>query len=488
MFNFPERAEFIEDNLSALTRLSKEEIVNRKAEYKEKLLKRAKSLVKKAAKQNDYMKEQTENKALLGAIAFYLDEKRKARFYTKDTYNDDPRRRPKVYDKNKLEDILAKETPRYAIVEINGIASALKRRRKKPFHFMQGLVVRAASVFRFGTLQEKRIFKFGEDRVYYDVKIKAKSPLNITLEKLFEEHGMKLIDFKDGKVIKTPEFEGYKSGDEHNPIKLSKALYLIPGLKEKTRLFLKGEQDPIYWMRTKETDQHGYAIYSLIPAIMQAFETDYTRHDLMMVVSRNIDDIATMSTDRGWRSCMAYDGGYFDNALMAIKRGSLVAYLAKKDDFELKEPMSRSIIHPFQADILNNEEAGIKPTKAYSIINEGFKVADDFGSTKKQILGGLGKMLFGALLYPFNRAVYEATNLIGVSKQNNKRQSLLYASKTTYGMNGKVLECAGETWSKQLAQHHPVVKLAEEEVPNLRAKSFLYTDGAGFINGKNLKL
>lgn len=67
------------------------------------------------------------------------------------------------------------------------------------------------------------------------------------------------------------------------------------------------------------------------------------------VISRHPYDIAGMSTDRGWTSCMNLRGGRYSERYVPvdIKKGSLIAYATKEDDPDLKNPVCRVMIKPF---------------------------------------------------------------------------------------------------------------------------------------------
>jgi len=98
-------------------------------------------------------------------------------------------------------------------------------------------------------------------------------------------------------------------------------------------------------------------------AVLSAFENDPNRSDLgrtasqfpssdlQVVVSRHPHDIASMSTDRGWESCMNMRGGCNSHYLSRdVHEGTHVAFLTKKGDDTAEEPMARIAIKPFYGD------------------------------------------------------------------------------------------------------------------------------------------
>jgi ribose 5-phosphate isomerase RpiB len=73
------------------------------------------------------------------------------------------------------------------------------------------------------------------------------------------------------------------------------------------------------------------------------------KNKFKVVISRHPYDIAGMSTDRGWTSCMNLnDGMYKEKVKEDIKEGTLVAYLIKDDDTNITKPISRVLIKPLK--------------------------------------------------------------------------------------------------------------------------------------------
>lgn len=89
------------------------------------------------------------------------------------------------------------------------------------------------------------------------------------------------------------------------------------------------------------------------PELKKQFDNDPTRKliknkNYYAIISRHPYDIAGMSTDRGWTSCMDLDDGInkqhiFDD----IKEGTLIAYFVREDDKNINNPIGRVLIKPF---------------------------------------------------------------------------------------------------------------------------------------------
>jgi len=87
------------------------------------------------------------------------------------------------------------------------------------------------------------------------------------------------------------------------------------------------------------------SLYSMRPSLKN--------NNLSVVISRKAEDIAGMSTDRRWTSCMRLpgygdeNGGLYNDILYYdVKLGTLVAYLIKKDDRNIENPLARIAIKP----------------------------------------------------------------------------------------------------------------------------------------------
>lgn len=67
--------------------------------------------------------------------------------------------------------------------------------------------------------------------------------------------------------------------------------------------------------------------------------------ELNICITHNPYDIAGMSTDRNWTSCMNLDKGcHRETALLEIEFGGMCAYLIKKEDKLIEEPLARIAI------------------------------------------------------------------------------------------------------------------------------------------------
>ncbi len=71
----------------------------------------------------------------------------------------------------------------------------------------------------------------------------------------------------------------------------------------------------------------------------------------LIVFSQNPHDVAKMSTDRGWTSCMELGKGKMrDDVYCEVKGGGFVAYLITKEDKDIEKPLARIHIRRFDND------------------------------------------------------------------------------------------------------------------------------------------
>jgi hypothetical protein len=103
----------------------------------------------------------------------------------------------------------------------------------------------------------------------------------------------------------------------------------------------------------------------LTPATAQVFANDPARQatkkaDQLVVISRHPYDIAGMSTDRGWRSCMNLrnHGKMTRFVPLDIEAGTVIAYLIDANDKNINRPQARMLIKPF-VNILGDHQVAL---------------------------------------------------------------------------------------------------------------------------------
>jgi len=109
------------------------------------------------------------------------------------------------------------------------------------------------------------------------------------------------------------------------------------------------------------------------PELLKAYEKDplRTTKDLMIVISRHPYDIAGMSTDRGWDSCMnLYTGMNKKFVKQDIVKGTIIAYLVSVRDKNINNPLARVLIKPYKS---QQKDTTYFAGTVYGINNKNFK-------------------------------------------------------------------------------------------------------------------
>jgi len=82
--------------------------------------------------------------------------------------------------------------------------------------------------------------------------------------------------------------------------------------------------------------------------VNSSFRMQKGQDQFQVVISQNPHDVAQMSTDRSWESCMTLgSGGHHEDVFCEVQRGGLVAYLINANDLDITQPLARIHIRRF---------------------------------------------------------------------------------------------------------------------------------------------
>lgn len=114
---------------------------------------------------------------------------------------------------------------------------------------------------------------------------------------------------------------------------------------------------------------------------------------LAITLSRNVYDILTMSTFRGWRSCMSVDGSNFYYIGADLTCGTLIAYVHEETDTNIEKPSGRVLLKPVFAPINDFKEFILlyaREHNVYGTISDKMNehISDITKAINKQILDG----------------------------------------------------------------------------------------------------
>ncbi len=141
----------------------------------------------------------------------------------------------------------------------------------------------------------------------------------------------------------------------------------------------------------------------------------------LVCISRHPYDIAGMSTDRRWTSCMRLedkekyiDAGSFSHKIKDdIKEGTLIAYLVEKDDKNINDPLARILIKPYintndPNDILLIPEPVIYSDRSSEVYSKFRQVVEDWLETFQNEKSGT---------YTFNDKLYRDKSPYVINKR-----------------------------------------------------------------------
>jgi hypothetical protein len=95
---------------------------------------------------------------------------------------------------------------------------------------------------------------------------------------------------------------------------------------------------------------------------------------MYVVISQDPHDLAKMSYERAWTSCMELgEGGHHTNVFCEVERGGLVAYLVEGNDTDIENPIAR--IHIRRFDSTDGKSIAKAETSVYGEDIDGFQEA-----------------------------------------------------------------------------------------------------------------
>ena len=236
------------------------------------------------------------------------------------------------------------------------------------------------------------------DRIYipFETEINDEnidSQIKNDVESILSKSNIKIKDYKKGIAIE-PKY--------NREVKIGKVLNSIG----ENDLLNKFADDP-YRKNTKNTERYA-------------------------VISKHPYDIAGMSTDRGWLSCMhLFDGGYRDFVAKDVELGTIIAYEIKLEDINIKNPIGRVLIKPY-----SNNMGDIH----YSVCETTYGEATTaFHDTVSEVFSKLTTI--GGGKYTFNNELYADGDLETI--EPSLPQKIRRNGKFNLVKNGKLV---GDTW------------------------------------------
>jgi len=230
-------------------------------------------------------------------------------------------------------------------------------------------------------------FKFASKNYEkFQEKIEIESKKNpYPFKSWFDENNRTYIDFKFVELKPDKEVKDFLL--EHNYVITDYIKGLVKDINGKTlkigKALNKIEKETIE-TKKKELDVSSSEedikifenkIKEEINKIKKIFETSNIRsgvkQNLKIVLSQDPHDVAKMSTNRHWESCMTLGTGqYHKNVYCEVADGGFIAYLIKENDKDIENPLAR--IHIRRFDDMEGNSIAIPERTVYGNDVPGF--------------------------------------------------------------------------------------------------------------------
>lgn len=178
---------------------------------------------------------------------------------------------------------------------------------------------------------------FPQERIYLPFEMSENDEESQKLAKdlsdALQDHQHELVDFKQGYAKPIGKNQNYG---------IAKLLVKLQYKDLKNLEANKAEYSPAKY------NNEVRMINNYWNDLIERFNQRGAKGNLMVVISKNIHDIASMSTGRGWESCMKLGTGeHHKDVYCEVKNGGFVAYLIKENDKNIEHPISRIHIRRF---------------------------------------------------------------------------------------------------------------------------------------------
>lgn len=232
----------------------------------------------------------------------------------------------------------------------------------------------------------------GEDRIYIPLKTNSKkSEKKKTIEEFLQK--FKGIPKKGLPAAESYEIVNY-GGGLARPVggkNSYKIMRIINASKEKELKELEDKRSVEGWSDAKYKSVVD-GVSSVYDDLASDFQNDPSRaakeDNLYAVISKNPHDLASMSTGRGWTSCMNLKSGSNKETVWCeLKNGGFVAYMIRGSDREINNPLARILIRRFDR---RNKKTGVVQSVAipedviYGVDNPEFMATVNNWLRKKQ--------------------------------------------------------------------------------------------------------
>ena len=305
----------------------------------------------------------------------------------------------------------------------------------------------------------KNLFPNGGNRLYFPFSGKQDEEVDSEIEEILKEYNFEITDYR----------KGYCS-DGSNIHKIGKILRKIWS-KEVQKIHEKNNNNEIYDLERELQENNNY-----FQSIIKQFENSPLRtskgeSNFSVVISQDPHDVAKMSTDRSWTSCMELgSGSNHKDIFCEVQEGGLVAYLIKSNDKEIEEPLARIRIRRFSdedgRDIMLPEDSVYgNPIEGFSefVKNWVDSVQGEISYGLYYLKGGEYSDTFGDSMFTMPSIPQEVVNLW----KGNVDESKFIKYKVSDNLDGEYNMYDGEVHNGEKPRYFKTKEEAEEYVYNV---------------------
>ena len=203
-------------------------------------------------------------------------------------------------------------------------------------------------------------FKSGEDREYFYLKHDKMAKNDQEVIDFLKESGYEIVDYRKGLARKPGSKRTAKIGK------------VIARLRKQEEADIKKRKSLGKVFDIKRELKSNSRFFDDMQRQFSASPYRGSQEDLVVAISQDEHDIAQMSTDRSWNSCMELGVGntQAEGVFCEVEQGGLVAYLTKPGDNDIEYPISRILIRRMTSS--NGHNIAVPEGNIYGADIEGF--------------------------------------------------------------------------------------------------------------------
>jgi hypothetical protein len=199
-------------------------------------------------------------------------------------------------------------------------------------------------------------------RTYIPFQTEDSSQIDTDVQSILEENNCQVTDYRGGYCAVGNRT--YRIGKFLNSLRVQ---YI-------KRLQDQYQKEEIYNLEREVEKANSYFDNIINTFVNSSYRVDKQNEQFSIVISQNPHDVAQMSTDRDWVSCMELgEGDYYEDVFCEVRTGGIVAYLINANDLDIKNPLSR--IHIRRFDNKDGQSYAVPEQTVYGNEIDGFQQA-----------------------------------------------------------------------------------------------------------------